>query len=236
MEPTSTRAFAARAIRTSDGKPHRLARLTLRGPIGSGQPQGVHRKRALAACSPRWHGSLARPSRARWRTAPSSTMASPEQLASLQLARLAPSPWPPETRTCLGRLPHDGTYVGSKPWSSSFGRSIPRLDACWGPRASSWPPLRTSPLQPLLEEFLARQEGEVDSVGCSSTELLTGTEEANRGCPPPTFGKPRIILMLTISAKPAMSRDDQVTKYRNNVLTCSLRSWAEARLDQPLLG
>ncbi|RRT71334.1 hypothetical protein B296_00026443 [Ensete ventricosum] len=78
--------------------------------------------------------------------------------------------------------------------------------------------------------------GEVGSVGCSDAKALTGIEEADVGRPPPTFGRPRIKLMLTIFAKPTMSHDDQLTKHKNEVLTHTPRSWIEARLDQPLLG
>ncbi|RWW08449.1 hypothetical protein GW17_00028106 [Ensete ventricosum] len=140
-------------------KPHRLARLALRGPFGSGQPQGARQKRAPAARSPGWRGSRPwpHPSRAGWHTTPSSTAASPEQLASFQSARLAPSPCSPETRTCLDCLPHDGPMprnLGLLPSTDQFlgGTLVGDLGRAPGPL------YRCPPLQSLPEEFLARRE------------------------------------------------------------------------------
>ncbi|RRT37636.1 hypothetical protein B296_00038400 [Ensete ventricosum] len=90
------------------------------------------------------------------------------------------------------------------------------------------PLYRRPPCSLLWRNFL-HVGGEVGSSSCSGTEVLAGTEEADPGRPPPTFGKTRIILMLTISAKPTMSRDDPVTKYRNKVLTRTPRSWTKNR-------
>ncbi|RZR81577.1 hypothetical protein BHM03_00007833 [Ensete ventricosum] len=78
--------------------------------------------------------------------------------------------------------------------------------------------------------------GEVGSVACSDTEVLTGIEEADAGRPPLTFDRPHIRLMLTISTKSIISRDDQVTKYRNKALTRTERSWTEACFDEPFFG
>ncbi|RWW63561.1 hypothetical protein BHE74_00029256 [Ensete ventricosum] len=111
-------------------KPHRLARLALRGPIGSGQPQGARQKRLQL-------------------------LARPDGVVS---ARLAPSPCPPETRTCLDRPPHDGPMparnLGLLPSTDQFldGTLVGDLGRAPGPL------YRCPPLQSLPEEFLARRE------------------------------------------------------------------------------
>ncbi|RWW63457.1 hypothetical protein BHE74_00029361 [Ensete ventricosum] len=96
-------------------RPHHLARFSLWRLAEPNRSQGACRRHTPAARSLRWRDNPARPSQVGRCTAPSSTVTSPEQLAFLRSGQLAPSPWSPETRTCLSRLPRDGTYVGSKP-------------------------------------------------------------------------------------------------------------------------
>ncbi|RWW42753.1 hypothetical protein BHE74_00051663 [Ensete ventricosum] len=65
--------------------------------------------------------------------------------------------------------------------------------------------------------------GEAGSVGCSDAEALTGIEEADARRPPPIFGRSHIKLMLTISAKPTMSHDNQVIKFEHLSREAGLR-------------
>ncbi|RRT84781.1 hypothetical protein B296_00002410 [Ensete ventricosum] len=99
-------------------------------------------------------------------------------------------------------------------------------------------PFCKSPPRDLVCRYLLSftSGGEAGSANCSAVGALTGTEEVGTGRPPPTFGKSCITLMLTISARPTMSHDDQVTKHKLKVSKRTPRSYIEACLDQSLLG